>query len=76
MFLVLLGYVLFRSTTLGRAGGYFGAMFGLTGNAGVDAAAINALKNHASALILCAVGSPPLWGGCKESWAGWGSPIW
>ena len=51
-------------------------MFGLTGNAGVDAAAITALKNHASALILCAVGSPPLWGGCKESWAGWGSPIW
>ena len=62
MFLVLLGYVLFRSTTLGRAGGYFGAMFGLTGNAGVDAAAITALKNHASALILCAVGSTPFVG--------------
>ena len=65
MFLVLLGYVLFRSTTLTRAAQYFGAMFGLVGNAGVDAAALAALKNHASALILCAIASTPVVG-----WAG------
>lgn len=62
MILVLLGYVLFRSTTMGRAVGYFGAMFGLTGNAAVDAVAVEALKNHASALLLCAVGSTPVVG--------------
>ena len=65
MLLVLLGYVLFRSTTLARAGQYFGAMFGLAGNAGVDAAALAALKNHTSALILCAIASTPVVG-----WAG------
>ena len=60
MFLVLLGYVLFRSVTLTRAVAHFGAMFGLTGNAAVDAAALEALKNHASALLLCAVASTPI----------------
>ena len=62
MILVLLGYVLFRSSTLHRAMGYFGAMFGLPGNAPVDAAALDALKNHASALLLCAIGSTPVIG--------------
>ena len=62
MVLVLLGYVLFRSVTMGRAVGYFGAMFGAAGNAAVDAAALTALKNHASALLLCAVGSTPVVG--------------
>ena len=62
MFLVLLGYVLFRSTTLHRAMDYFGAMFRLTGNAAVDAAALDALRNHASALVLCAVASTPVVG--------------
>lgn len=62
MFLVLLGYVLFRSTTLHRAMEYFGAMFHLTGNAAVDAAAGEALRNHVSALVLCAVGSTPIVG--------------
>ena len=62
MFLVLLGYVLFRSVTLGKAIGFFGAMFGLTGNVAVDAAATTALTNHASALLLCAVGSTPIIG--------------
>ena len=60
MILVLLGYVLFRSTTMSRAVSYFGAMFGLTGNAAVDAMALEALKNHASALLLCAVASVPV----------------
>lgn len=60
MVLVLLGYVLFRSTSMHRAVGYFGAMFGLTGNAAVDAAASTALRNHASALLLCAIGSTPV----------------
>jgi len=62
MFLVLLGYVLFRSVTLGKAVGYFSAMFGLSGNVLVDAAAVDALRNHASALVLCAVGSTPVVG--------------
>ena len=62
MFLVLLGYVLFRSTTMTRAVGFFGSMFGLTGNVAVDAAALDALKNHASALIVCAVASTPVVG--------------
>lgn len=62
MTLVLLGYVLFRSSTMHRAVGYFGAMFGLTGNAAVDAAAVSALRNHASALVLCAIGSTPIIG--------------
>ena len=60
MILVLMGYVLFRSTTIGRAGQYFGAMFGLAGNAAVDPAVMEALKNHASALVLCAVASTPV----------------
>lgn len=60
MTLVLLGYVLFRSTTISLAANYFGAMFGLTENAAVDAAAVEALKNHASALVLCAIGSTPV----------------
>lgn len=62
MFLVLLGYVLFRSETLGQALGYYGAMFGLTDSVAVDAAAVSALKNHSSALLLCAVGSTPVVG--------------
>lgn len=60
MVLVLMGYVLFRSTSLSRAGAYFGAMLGLTGNAAGDAAALTALKNHGSALILCALFSAPV----------------
>ena len=62
MFLVLLGYVLFRSVTMGRAVGYFGAMFGLTGNTAVDIAAADALRSHASALAVCAVASTPILG--------------
>ena len=60
MFLVLLGYVLFRSETLGQALRYYGAMFGLTDSVAVDAAAVTAFKNHISALLLCAVGSTPV----------------
>ena len=60
MILVLLGYVLFRSVTMGKAVGYFGAMFGLTGNAAVDAAFLEAVRNHGSALVLCAIGSTPI----------------
>lgn len=62
MVLVLLGYVLFRSTSMSRAVAYFGSMFGLTGNAAIDATALAALKNHGSALILCAVASTPVVG--------------
>ena len=62
MILVLLGYVLFRSTTISRAVSYFGAMFGLTGNAAADQTVLEALKNHASALVLCAVASTPVLG--------------
>ena len=60
MVLVLLGYVLFRAVTLHSAVGYFGAMFGLTGNVAVDAAAKAALRDHASALLVCAIGSTPV----------------
>ncbi len=59
MILVLLGYVFFRSETLSVAAGYFSALFGLAGNALVDAAGLAALKNHASMLVLCAIGSTP-----------------
>ncbi len=59
MILVLLGYVFFRSETLGAAMGYFRAMFGLAGNGFADAAVLEALKNHGSLLIFCAVGSAP-----------------
>ncbi len=62
MILVLLGYVLFRSNTMTRAVGYFGAMFGLTGNAAADITVLEALKNHGSALIVCAVASTPVVG--------------
>lgn len=62
MALVLIGYVLFRSTTISRAVSYFGAMFGLTGNVWVDATVLEALQNHASALVLCAVASVPVVG--------------
>ena len=60
MFLVLLGYVLFRSNTTGRATELFGAMFGLTGNAAGDTTVLTALRDHGSALVLCAVGSTPI----------------
>jgi len=60
MVLVLLGYVLFRSATLGRAVSYFGAMFGLTGNVAADTMALEALRNHASALVVCTVASLPV----------------
>ncbi len=60
LILVLLGYVFFRCETFGGAMGYFGAMFGLAGNAVGDTAALTALGNHASALLLCAVGSVPV----------------
>ncbi len=62
MILVLLGYVLFRSNTMTRAVGYFGAMFGLTGNSAADITVLEALKNHGSALVLCAIGSMPVVG--------------
>lgn len=62
MVLVLMGYVLFRSGSMAQIRGYFGAMFGLTGNGAVDAAACQALRNHASALVLCAIGSTPVVG--------------
>ena len=62
MVLVLIGYVLFRSTTLNRAAAYFGAMFGLTGNAAADVTALEALKNHGSALLVCAIASTPFVG--------------
>lgn len=62
MILVLLGYVLFRSNTMTRAVGYFGAMFGLTGNSAADITVLEALKNHGSALLLCAIGSMPVVG--------------
>lgn len=62
MTLVLLGYVLFRASSMHSAIGYFGSMFGLTGNVAVDTAALDALKNHASALLLCAIGSTPVVG--------------
>lgn len=70
MILVLLGYVLFRSSSMHQAVGYFGAMFGLTGNVAVDAAALDALKNHASALLLCAIGSTPVVGWLQQK-LGW-----
>ena len=66
MVLVLLGYVFFRSSSLHRAVGYFGDMFGLTGNAFADAAVVDALRNHASALLLCAVGSTPVVGWAQK----------
>lgn len=73
MVLVLLGYVLFRSTTMTRAVGYFGAMFGAVGNAAVDTAALTALRNHASALLLCAVGSMPVVGWMQKKLGRFGS---
>ena len=76
MILVLLGYVLFRSTTISRAGAYFGAMFGLTGNAIGDPAALEAVKNHLSALILCAVGSMPTVKWVQEKCGGLASSQW
>lgn len=60
MLLVLIGYVLFRSVTLHRAVQYYGAMLGLVGNVGADAAAGIALRNHATVLVLCAVFSAPV----------------
>lgn len=73
MTLVLLGYVLFRSSSMHRAIGYFGAMFGLTGNAAVDTAALDALKNHFSALLLCTVGSTPVVGCLQQKLGRFGS---
>ena len=62
MILVLLGYVLFRSTTMHRAVGYFSAMFGLAGNPAADGQVLAALSSHASVLVLCTIGSTPLVG--------------
>lgn len=62
MILVLLGYVLFRSTTLHRATAYFRALFGLSEAGAMDAQVWTALKNHAVVLILCTVGSTPIMG--------------
>lgn len=64
--LVLLGYVLFRSPTLGRAAQYLRAMFGLAGNAALDPEARFALGQHASILLLCALFSTPFLGWLKE----------
>jgi len=60
MLLVLLGYVLFRSVTLGKAAAYYSSLFGLAGNPVLDAAAGTALRNHASMLLLCALFSTPV----------------
>ena len=74
MILVLLGYVLFRCSTLHQAGSYFGSMFHMTGNAAVDAAFVTALQNHASVLVLCAVGSTPVLGWASRKLEGkWGA---
>ena len=73
MTLVLLGYVLFRSVTMTRAVGYFSAMFGLAGNAAVDAAFHTAIGNHASALVLCAIGSTPILGLVQKKLGRFGS---
>lgn len=70
MILVLLGYVLFRSTSLSRAVAYFGAMFGLAGNPAVDGLALAALKNYASAFVLCAVASTPFVKNCLTKLGG------
>lgn len=66
MTLVLLGYVLFRSGSLSQITGYYAAMFGLSGNTAVDAAVLEALRNHASVLLLCAVASTPVVGYLQE----------
>lgn len=76
MVLVLLGYVLFRSSSMGQAVGYFRAMFGLAGNVAVDAAAGEALRNHASALLLCAAGSTPVVGWLQKRLGRFGSSEW
>ena len=73
MTLVLLGYVLFRSVTMTRAVGYFSAMFGLAGNAAVDAAFHTAIGSHASALVLCAIGSTPILGYAQKKLGRFGS---
>ena len=73
MTLVLLGYVLFRSVTMTRAVGYFSAMFGLAGNAAVDAAFHTAIGTHASALVLCAIGSTPILGLVQKKLGRFGS---
>ncbi len=73
MVLVLLGYVLFRSTSMRQALGYFGSMFGLSGGGAVDAAAWSALENHASALVLCAVASTPVVGWLQKKLGRFGS---
>lgn len=62
MVLVLLGYVFFRSSSMSRAVSYFGAMFGLNGNPIADTVTLNALENHVSVLLLCAIGSTPVVG--------------
>lgn len=65
--LVLLGYVLFRSSSLSRAAEYYSALFGLAGNAATDSEAWFALCQHASILALCALFSTPVlrWAGKK-----------
>ena len=68
MVLVLLGYVLFRSVTLGKATAYYSALFGLAGNAAVDAAAAVALRDHGSMLLLCALLSTPVVGWLQSRW--------
>lgn len=76
MVLVLLGYVLFRSGSLGQVAGYFKAMFGLAGNVAMDAVTGDALRNHASALLLCAVGSTPVVGYLQKKLGRIGSSEW
>ena len=70
MLLVLLGYVLFRSVTLGAAVDYYRAMFALAGNALTDPSAGFALRNHASVLVLCAVSSTPILGFLQHRFGG------
>ena len=76
MVLVLLGYVLFRSSSIGAAVDYFRAMFGLAGNAFADAATVTALGNHASALALCAVFSTPVVGAVQRRLSRRGDFLW
>ena len=57
---VVLGWVLFRAEGLGNALGYLGCMFGLMGNAPVDAGSVFLLGNSAVLLAVSILFSLPL----------------
>lgn len=60
LFIVIIGWVLFRATDIGAAGAYIGAMFGAFGNPMVDETFIYQLGENKVHLLVAALAATPI----------------